>query len=107
MRSSRAAQSQARRTAQKQDTPLFHGLPPSLPLVSKVQETGKLLKPGPFPHQPNVLSLDFISGCGHGCPFCPAHLRNEGHIRVAANAAERLASELRELTVRPRAVFIS
>jgi len=99
------------REGQDAETPLFKLLPPSLPLVERVSESRPLLKPGPFAQQPEVLSLDFIAGCGHGCPFCPARIAGDGRaldrVYLAANVAERLTEELLDLPRRPSAVFVS
>ncbi|HYV34682.1 MAG TPA: radical SAM protein [Gemmataceae bacterium] len=98
------------RVAHLAETPLFKSLPPSLPVVRKVTEGRPLLKPGPFAQQPDVMALDFIDGCGHGCPFCPARMVGGGpafnDINLIA-AAERLEDELLALPQRPQAVFVS
>jgi DNA repair photolyase len=93
------------------ETPLFPLLPPALPRVVKLANRERLLRTGHFPHQPDVLALDYIEGCVHACPFCPVHagaLDQPGDtLALVENAAERLQDELDSLTRLPRAVFIS
>jgi DNA repair photolyase len=111
MRASRVVRMQTQRIEQDAETPLFKQLPPSLPAVERVNEARPLLKPGPFAQEPDVLALDFITGCGHGCPFCPVRLGGDGRaldrVYLATNVAERLTEELLDLPSRPSAVFVS
>jgi DNA repair photolyase len=90
---------------------LFQLLPPSLPAVHKVRNGGPLLKPGPLALQQDVMSLDYVHGCGHGCPFCVARLGADGlgggQVGLADKAAERLSDELHDLPRPPHAVFVS
>ena len=81
-------------------TPLFQLLRPALPTVVHVQEPRRLLHPGPFAKQPDVLSLSFVDGTVAGC-------REGDEVRLVANAAELLAAELRALPRLPRAVLLS
>src|SRR5438128_2069842 len=81
-------------------TPLFQLLRPALPTVVRVQEPRRLLHPGPFAKQPDVLSLSFVDGTVAGC-------REGDEVRLVANAAELLAAELRALPRLPRAVLLS
>src|SRR5436190_24358568 len=97
-----------RQTGQDADAPLFQLLPPSLPTVLKTAQDRLLLKAGPIPQQSNVLALDFMEGCGHGCPFCPSRIGANGQalgdLRMADNLVERLTDEILDLPARPRAV---
>jgi DNA repair photolyase len=99
------------RFAHLAEMPLFNSLGPSLPTITRVSQARPLLKPGPFAQQPEVMSLDYIDGCGHGCPFCPVRLGHDGdalgQIRLAADASARLQDELLDLPSQPKAVFLS
>jgi DNA repair photolyase len=101
-----------RRTGKDAETPLFKLLPPTLPVVERISEPKVLLKsPGPSSRLYDVLELDYLSGCGHGCPFCPARVGSDGRvhdpIRLVADVADRLTEELLDLPRRPRAVLVS
>jgi DNA repair photolyase len=111
MRASTGVHQAARRTGQDAETPLFKSLPPSLPFVERMHDSRPLLRHGPFARQPDVMALDYITGCGHGCSFCPARMAGDGQgwdsVRMAADIPERLTEELANLPRRPRAVFVS
>jgi DNA repair photolyase len=100
-----------RHTRKNAETPLFKLLPPSLPAVELVNQPGQLLHPGPVARQMDVMALEFISGCGHACPFCPTRIAGDGkaldRILMAASTSERLTEELLDLLRRPSAVFVS
>ena len=111
MRASRGGHSQAKHSGKAAEAPLFQLLPPALPVVERVTGSGLLLKPGPFPNRPEILSLDHVSGCGHGCPFCVARLGGDsntfGSIGLVADAAGRLSDELLDMPNRPQSVLVS
>src|SRR5580765_703433 len=111
MRPNRVRQTPGRHKGQEADTPLFKLLPPALPVVEQIAQHRPLLKTGPFTQQPAVLALDFIDGCGHGCPFCPVRIGGDGiasdRVRMVSDAAEQLADELLDLPAKPSAVFVS
>src|SRR6266550_5968281 len=96
----RAALPPRQHVEQDAKTPLFQHLPPALPKVVRVREARRLLHPGPFAHQPDVLSLSFIDGSVESC-------RQGGEVRLVAKAAELLDAELRALPLKPRAVLVS
>jgi hypothetical protein len=104
----RVSADQARQQRQDAETPLFRLLPPALPSIQRVREPHRLLSPGPFAQQQDVLALEFVEGCVQACPFCPVNATRAGAtVRLVDNAAEVLAAELDVLTKRPRAVFVS
>ncbi len=111
MRASRGGHSQAKHSGKIAEAPLFQLLPPALPVVERVTGSGPLLKPGPFPDRPEILSLEHVNGCGHGCPFCAARLGGDskafGSIGLVADAARRLGDELFALPDKPQAVLVS
>src|SRR5947199_5047993 len=82
-----------------------------MPVGQRVREAGSVLKPGPFRQRRQVQTVEFIEGCGHGCPFCPARFTGDGkplaQIRMVADAAARLEQELDQLADRPQAVLVS
>src|SRR5207237_1432813 len=85
---------------QDASTPLFQLLRPALPCVAQVKETRRLIHPGPFANQPEVLTLSFIDGTVDGC-------RQGDEVRLVADAADLLDAELRALPRLPRAVLVS
>ena len=107
----REGHSQVKQSGKIADAPLFQLLPPALPVVERVNGSAPLLKPGPFLDRPEILALDHVSGCGHGCPFCVARLGGDsktfGSIGLTADAAERLTDELLDLPNRLQAVLVS
>jgi DNA repair photolyase len=102
-----AASRMTRKKGQDAQDDLFQSLPPTLPVVTWVREPQLLLRPGPFESHPDVLSLHYVEGCLHGCPFCPVRGRIGEDVRLTANAAELLDAELRALPRLPRAVLLS
>jgi DNA repair photolyase len=111
MRPSSVIHRHVRQTGQDGETPLFKMLAPSLPMVERVIDSRPLLRPTPLTRQGDVLALDFIGGCGHGCPFCPARVGGDGRaletVRLADQVEERLTEELLDLPRLPTAVFVS
>src|SRR5579862_4335632 len=111
MRVSNANRRQERQTGHASETPLFKMLAPSLPMVERLIDSRPLLRPTPLARQGDVLTLDFIGGCGHGCPFCPARVAGDGRafdtVRLASQVEERLTEELLDLPRLPAAVFVS
>jgi DNA repair photolyase len=89
------------------ETPLFPQLTPALPVVQRIREPQRLLRPGPFANRPDVLAVDHIRGCMHGCGFCVSQTADRDAVRLVADAAVRVHEELRTVTNKPRAVFIS
>jgi DNA repair photolyase len=94
-------------TSQDAEAPLFQLLPPTLAIVQRVQDRQRLLRCGPFPHQPDILAVEHLQGCVHRCGFCTARSSGRDVIRMVADAAVRVSEELLELPRLPRAVFIS
>src|SRR5438445_12956140 len=90
-----------RLSRQDADTPLFHQLRPALPAVLRVKDGRRLLREGPFPLHPDVLSLDLVEGCVHGCGFCPVRaaetMRGGSEVRLLDHVAEVLQEELEQL----------
>jgi DNA repair photolyase len=70
-----------------------------------------LLHPSPLPDQPDVLSLNVATGCGHHCAFCSARASpdfpGDEVVYLDPDFRARLDKELRARAKLPRAVFLS
>jgi DNA repair photolyase len=95
-----------RHTGQDAQTPLFEKLPPGLPVVQRFLDRQRLLQRGPYADEPDVLSVQHLQGCVHGCGFCASRWTGGDVVRLAVDAAARVQEELRELPALPRAVVI-
>lgn len=93
--------------SQEGEQSLFPSARPALPVMQRVRQPHRLLKPGPYADQPDVLAVHPLQGCVHDCSFCTSRADGRDALPLVADAALRVHEELGELPRLPRAVFIS
>lgn len=79
-------------------------------LLGRLPHPEFVLKRGPYPNRPEILSLEIVRGCAHYCAFCPSRAQSDEPSRdtiyLYDGLARRLAVELTARNQKPEAVVI-